>query len=565
LCCKILGKNDDAYEAFFKATWSAAWQDAAYLSLAQADTAKGEYAQALDNVERSLVRNWHNHKARQLKASILRKLDRKEEALAWIGESLEIDHFNIGCHFEKYLISNDAAVLSELTVFMRGWAHNYLEYALDFSTAGLYEEAIELLMVYVQNTESVYPTILYAIGYFNSRSGDEATAASYYTLAEKCLPDYCFPNRYEEILILQDAVRLNPEGAKAYYFLGNFWYSKQQYDQAVTAWEKSAELDSKFPTVWRNLSLAYFNQRNEKQRAVSALEKAFALDESDSRILMELDQLYKKMGRSHTERFDFLTRYMELVNNRDDLSIEYIQLYNQLDEFGKAKTLMDARIFHPWEGGEGKITGQYTFCRVELAKRAIAEKRFQDALTLLLETDAYPHNLGEGKLPNTEENDVDYYKGIAYEGLGETDKAKAFFQKATIGSSEPQIAFFYNDSQPDKIFYQGLAWNVLGMEQKAETCFKNLINHGEEHMNDNCRIDYFAVSLPDLAIWDENLNVRNRIHCNYVMGLGLLGLGDKKNASGYFTEVLALDINHQGAQVHLKMCHSHQPVLINEK
>jgi len=84
-------------------------------------------------------------------------------------------------------------------------------------------------------------------------------------------------------------------------------------------------------------------------------------------------------------------------------------------------------------------------------------------------------------------------------------------------------------------------------------------------LDDTCRIDYFAVSLPDLAIWDENLNVRNQIHCNYVMGLGLLGLGDKKNASGYFTEVLKLDINHQGAQVHLKMCHAQQPILTNEK
>jgi len=91
--------------------------------------------------------------------------------------------------------------------------------------------------------------------------------------------------------------------------------------------------------------------------------------------------------------------------------------------------------------------------------------------------------------------------------------------------------------------------------KEAETCFRNLIRHGKEHMNDTCRIDYFAVSLPDLAIWDENLNVRNRIHCNYVQGLGLLGLGDQKEASVFFKEVLRFDINHQGAQIHLKMCY----------
>ena len=35
-------------------------------------------------------------------------------------------------------------------------------------------------------------------------------------------------------------------------------------------------------------------------------KKAYALDEHDSRILMELDQLYKRLGRPHTERLAFL-------------------------------------------------------------------------------------------------------------------------------------------------------------------------------------------------------------------------------------------------------------------
>ncbi|MDP4240459.1 MAG: DUF5107 domain-containing protein [Bacteroidota bacterium] len=555
LCCKIQGKNDEAYDAFFKATWNVAWQDAAYLSLAQIDTAKGDYIQALDNVDRSLVRNWHNHKSRQLKGSILRKLGRTEEALSWVEDSLKIDHFNSGCHFEKYLLTGNPECLETMKTLMRGWVHNYLEYALDFSAAGLYDESIRLLAIYLETSSVIYPTVLYALGYFNQMSGDEKAALELYKQAEECNPDYCFPNRFEEVIILQNAIKNYPAGAKAPYFLGNFWYSKQQYDEAILSWEKSAELDASFPTVWRNLSLAYYNKLNDKQKALAALEKSFSLDNSDSRILMELDQLYKKMGRSHKERLAFLKNHLELVNSRDDLSIEYITLHNQLEQFEQAKELIDKRIFHPWEGGEGKITGQYVFCRVELAKRAIKEKRYSDAIALLQETESYPHNLGEGKLPNTEENDIYYYKGLAYEGLGELGKATILFEKATIGSSEPQIAFFYNDSQPDKIFYQGLAKRALGYEKESEICFKNLIRHGEEHVNDNCRIDYFAVSLPDLAIWDENLNIRNRIHCNYVMGLGMLGLGDKKAASGFFSEVLALDINHQGAQIHQKMCH----------
>ena len=87
---------------------------------------------------------------------------------------------------------------------------------------------------------------------------------------------------------------------------------------------------------------------------METLEKAYALDEHDSRILMELDQLYKRLGRPHTERLAFLEAHLSEVEQRDDLSIERITLYNQLGRYTEAKELIAARNFHPWEGGEEK-------------------------------------------------------------------------------------------------------------------------------------------------------------------------------------------------------------------
>ena len=552
--CKMQGKMDEAYDAFFKSAWNAAWQDAAYYALAQIDTARGKYESALDKVERSLIRNWHNHKARQLKASILRKLNRKEEALELIRESLKIDRFNMGCRFEHYLLTEDQNLLAEMTGLMRRWEHTFIEYALDFGGAGLYDEAILFLESYLSETRKVYPMIYYALGYFHACRGEKAHALDYYRKAEKEDHSYCFPNRIEEVLILQNALELNDRAAKAAYSLGNFWYAARQYDRAIECWETSAAICPDFPTVWRNLSLAYYNKQDNKAKALEALEKAFRLDENDSRILMELDQLYKRLGYSHERRLAFLETHLSTTEERDDLAIERITLYNQLGRYDEAKALIAGRKFHPWEGGEGKITGQYVLCRVELARVALREQRYADALALLEETDQYPHNLGEGKLANAEENDIWYYKGEAYRGLGDEEKAKVCFEKATVGSAEPQQAFYYNDQQPDKIFYQGLAWRALGDENRARGCFNKLIKHGEKHLFDICRIDYFAVSLPDLAIWEDDLNKRNRIHCNYVMGLGYLGLDEIPEAAGFLDKVIELDINHQGAQIHRSLC-----------
>ena len=77
--------------------------------------------------------------------------------------------------------------------------------------------------------------------------------------------------------------------------------------------------------------------------------------------------------------------------------------------------------------------------------------------------------------------------------------------------------------------------------------FYRLIDYGEQHVDDEVKIEYFAVSLPDFLIFEDDLNVRNKAHCYYLMGLGKLGLGDKKEAAACFDKALNYDPNHQNA------------------
>jgi len=192
-------------------------------------------------------------------------------------------------------------------------------------------------------------------------------------------------------------------------------------------------------------------------------------------------------------------------------------------------------------------------CNKELAKIALSEGRFYEALELLETTKTYPQNLGEGKLFNAQENDINYYIGCAYEGLGNTFKANIYFEKATYGLIEPSLTFFYNDQNSDKIFYKGLAWHKLCNETMAQECFIKLIKYGEKQIVKKMKIDYFAVSLPEMHIWDDDLDCRNLINCNYLIGLGFLGSGDLSRAGKYFQLVLSLDVNHMGALTHQKM------------
>jgi tetratricopeptide (TPR) repeat protein len=112
---------------------------------------------------------------------------------------------------------------------------------------------------------------------------------------------------------------------------------------------------------------------------------------------------------------------------------------------------------------------------------------------------------------------------------------------------------FYNDQPPYMIFYQGLARLQLRDNDGAESCFRKLIDYGELHLSDQVSIDYFAVSLPDFLLFDDDLQKRNEIHCHYMMGLGYLGLQEFEQARTHFDHVLKLDVHHQGARIHREM------------
>ncbi len=509
LCLKYQGRMDEAYDWLCKSAWNAAWQEPAYLACARISCAEGRWEDALRELDHALWRGWHNHQARAMKAAVLRRLDRTEEALALIAESLRIDPFNFGCRWVQYLL--DGSGLEEFAVLMRGEPENYDEIALDFCAAGLLEEA-DALWAFGASRTALSEMSRYYWKYYCCSANEAAAAAASGKLA--------FPNRLEAIEVL-GAQKGDPRAA---WLLGNLWYDKRQYDLAQACWEKAVAADPAFPAAWRCLALVLYNKRHDAAGALAAMEKAYALDEGDARILMELDQLHKKLGSPAQGRLDRLQAHRAQVESRDDLVLEEITLLNELGRYEEAKVKLDAHRFHPWEGGEGKVPAQYQFCRVELAKQAMEEKRWRDAVALLEECLEYPHHLGEGKLYGAQEQDFYYYLGCAWKGAGADDKARECWEHGSKGNLKPVPALYYNDAKPEKIYFQGLCLAALGRSEEARAKFRMLIDYGEAHRDDEVVMDYFAVSLPDLAIWDEDLKLRNVAHCDLMARLGRQGL-----------------------------------------
>ncbi len=499
------GKLDEAYDAFYKCVWNADTRSQAYYHLSLISCRKHRYDEAEKHLRTALGFSQDNFNARNLLYILT-------------GEMTGDPDYE--CDITAMFLRGD-----DVSGFLIN-PNMVIDLSLELTAAGFYDKAEELLLLGGRG----FPMTDYHLAYIRYLAGKEYKG--YLLDAGSDDPYCCFPNRRADIPVLEFAIENSPDDYNAPYYLGCLLYDRERHEDAISSFEESLRRGTSFATPYRNLALLYYNIRHDIPSALGMMEKAYSLDISDARVLYELDLLKKRTGTPPETRLAYLEERFDIVSKRDDLYLEYITLLNISERYGEALELIMKRRFHPWEGGEGKVPEQYIFSNTALALRDGDKDRIFD-------TFAYPDNLGEGKLYGAQENRQNYILGCLLEGAGDPESARECFRKASVGISEPASAVYYNDQPPETIFYQGMAKIKLGDVKGADERFSKLIAYADAHLCDKIRIDYFAVSLPDLLVFDDDLDRRNRVHCNFMKALGLAGKGQYDESKRYFG--LALD------------------------
>ncbi|MEG0515786.1 MAG: DUF5107 domain-containing protein [Cetobacterium sp.] len=557
LSLKMQDKLEEAYKYFYKSTWNAAYQDIGFYNLAILATKNKKYLEALNFIELSLERNFINPKARSIKIYLQRKLSRNNIDIDFIKETEKIDRCNFYSKYEllKYWKSLEDDIEFQysketLKKILRDNYKNYIDLTLFYIELGDYIEAENILNLYFEDQKDIIPEIYYYLGFINNKLGNYDKMIMFYEKGDKCNPNCYFPNSLYTSLVLNDVIQ-KTQSSKAMYYLGCLYYDKKQYNKAISLWENAISKGEIYPTVYRNLALGYYNIKNKKMEAKEMLEKAFELNINDSRVLYELDQLYKKLDINLNLRLNLLNKFWHLVDDRDDLFIEYVTILNNLKRNEEALENLLNRNFHPWEGGEGKVIAQYIISKIEIAKKLISNREYSKAINILESSKIYPENFNEGKLIGKQENHINYYLGLAHELLDENEIAKRYYQLGSVGLKEPVDAMYYNEEPADTIFYQGLCLEKL--KENGKSKFYQLLTYGKKHFYDFKKIDYFAVSLPDFLVFNEDLNLRNKVYCLYLMGLGYFGLGEIEKSIDCLAKAKEIDPNHQGLIIHLDL------------
>ncbi|MDD6484926.1 MAG: DUF5107 domain-containing protein [Clostridiales bacterium] len=529
---KALNRTDEAYDAIYKSVWSSGMQDRGFYQLACICSTRGEYEKALDFLRESLGRGYHNIKARNLMTALLRLTGKTENAQRVAKKTIKIDPMDCGARYELYRLTGDFAFLNELTSIMRNELHNYIELSINYSEAGLFEEAAKILAIISQADKRM---LHYYIAYYSNSSIE-------LEVAQGCSDDYVFVSRLYDIRVLEYVIKNNPKDEMAPYYLGNLFYDKGQYERAARLWKQSLGISSKNTGALRNLAIAYFNHLNEPDKAMTCMEKAQRLDPGNPRLLYELDCIRKEMNYPILKRAVNIAKNQETAAASDELYMEFITLVNSLKQYDKALGFIKAHRFHPWEGAEGKISAQYKRACIGMAKRAIKKNDCEGAVEFLKQAMAFPQNLGEGRREGQTDNDVYYYLGCAYENVDKIVSIE-YFNKALCGENVFAMPLYSEDISPDMTYYRALAYEKLGDSKSARKIYNKMINYAQEHIND-CFED--GVLLPRTDIFNMDLEKMNFVHCAYLAALGCKGLGDTKRSEEYRKLGLERDNSHQG-------------------
>jgi tetratricopeptide (TPR) repeat protein len=527
----------EAYAAFYKANWNQACATAAFFALAEMDCRKNDWHKAIYHLEKSIDFNQQNLSAKCLKALALRKIGQQNEAEKLLEENIQTDALD---WWSIYLLKGEIGCDKQTVLDI---VHN-------FANAGFYEEAIGLIKANLVNKNSdlatqnlgTLPLIFYTLGWLYVKVGEREKAVELFEKAANENSDYCFPNRLEEIEILETAMRENSSDSLAPYYLGNLFYDRKRYAEAIELWEQSAELNNGFSIVWRNLGIAYFNFEKNPEKALQAYEKAFSSDRN-ARLLFERDQLWKRVGKSAEIRLQELEKSPDLINLRDDLTVEICSIYNQLNQPEKALHFLENRHFQPWEGGEGQVLQQFVTANILLGRKFLSKNKVADALKHFAMCLNPPKNLSETHHFLANKSDIFYWLGIAEEKSENIEKAFKYWTISADAKGDFQEMSVTEFSEMS--FFSALSLLKLGKSVESEKLLNDLLNYANYLEKTEAKIDYFATSLPTMLLFDDDIQKRQETKAMFLQAQAFYGLGEREKSTKLIEKVLVNDSNHQ--------------------
>lgn len=436
---RLLGDDRGAREAFYQiAKRGVDLAHAARWQLGEMAALDGDYEDALDHLEQAARYSLRANRPEGILAAVFRRTGRLDDARSLAHELVQRDATDFVALNELRLAlaaSGESAqakeLQDELSRRMRRTVHCYIESALEYASAGLYQEAVEILRSYkpgkVEDCAGEAMLYYYLAWLIGRASPGSDEVASWLKKAKAACCDHVFPNRHEAEAALLFALTADEGDHNAHHFLGNLYASRFQVKRAMAHWRKALLTAPDSPVVLRNLGLAFWQELGRANSALPYYKKAVKADPGDYRLLAEADRLYSDAGKpalraklwklatpQHMEHNEFRTRFLYYLA--------------ETARYEKAADFLEQHTFYSTEGGFG-IRRIYDDVHVRLALKHFDAGRCDAALEEIGKLDRTPANL----LVDASRSDSDSRKclleGDILKAMGKDEEAKEAYRR----------------------------------------------------------------------------------------------------------------------------------------
>jgi tetratricopeptide (TPR) repeat protein len=497
------GRDQEAIAFLKKAQWNSGWFVTASFALGRLYSRGQSWDDAARVLLAAVSHDSAHLQATSLLALVLRRQLREREADLLLTAQLARDPLD---QWTRELLG--MTVTSD--------APTLLDLAVEYERAGFHEDALRLLDWSLEAAKStpigqvnVGTLALYHRALIDFRLGNDPSASL--RAARVSNSRHSLPSRLEDIDALQFALEFDAYDSTAASLLASWNYAQGNYEEAIALWSHAliSPLDSLAAAIaHRNLGIAEYNVHRDPLAALREFDAARSFAPDDSKLLCEYDQLRFRVGVSAHERRLLLDANANLVAERDDLTIAWVNLLIEDGELDHAEAVLRGRAFQPWEGGEGLVISAWDAVKIAQFHDSLSHGDGESARRHLHEALNYPESLGEGRHPLSNRAQLHWLIGLSERAMGHDGLALA----AWTAAAEHHGDFTGMSPQDfsDQTHWSIRALTALGRLDDAHTLTDQLERHAHDLTVTAARIDFFATSLPSLLTFhDDPTTVRH--------------------------------------------------------
>ena len=371
-------------------------------------------------------------------------------------------------------------------------SQNYLEAGIWYRNLGDYASSDFILKSAAQDlpANQVSPLVYYYLA-ANARNRNDAKQAEQFAArAAKAPYEGISPNRFEDAEVLREAIDQNSRDAHAPYFLGNFLFAHDRYDEASQKWSQALAQGFMYSVLSRNLGICAWKVKNDLRSALGFFEQAIQQAPNDFRLYADLDEIYAQLGATE-KRERLLAGAPAGVLDCDTVRVRRVLLLVEQRQFERALEILSGHNFKPWEGGQ-IFREMFVLAYLEKGRAALATKDYAAAERACREALEYPANLGVGRPDDPKDEAAHYWLGEALSAQGKQNEARDAWQ----------LSLQQGGSHGISAYYQALNLHRLGEDDQALRAMKTLAE-GPAQGRTSAR-DYYLAGLAGRFLGNED-------------------------------------------------------------